>query len=118
MGTRLKAGQAQFAQPFADRALLKRYPKSASDFVTQIHTTPAHHMMHQRIWTRDDQLEQFLHLGGRQLRCWAGSATRYQTVSTDLVVTMHPIAQSLPVHARLPRRILAATALQHHGNCQ
>ena len=38
-------------------------------------------------------------LSHRQIRLAAGAFARLQTFNASLVITMHPVAQSLPVHA-------------------
>ena len=74
--------------------------------------------MKRRVRTRDDQRAEFLQLRCREPGCPARSAARSLAIHTDLVVLVHIVPQGLPVHGRVPRGILAAVALQHHGNCQ
>ena len=114
----MKPGQTELAQPFADRALLNRDTKAAGNFVAQIRAPPANDVVHRGVWTRQNQGVQLLHLRRRQLRCRPRRPTRHQAGYPNLIVTMHPITQRLPIHPGLSGGVLAAAALKHHRNRQ
>lgn len=110
--TRLQPGQAQLVQPFADRAFMHRHGKAARHFGPQVNAPPAHNLVHIRIRPFDDQCTQFRHLRAGQGARTAGTHLRLQSVNARVVVAANPVAQCLPVHAVLRRRVTTRPAFQ------
>ena len=110
--TRLQPGQAQLVQPFADRALMHRHGKAARHLGPRVNAPPAHDLVHVRIRPFDDQRTQFRHLRAGQGARTAGTHLRLQSVNACVIVTANPVAQRLPVHAVLRRRVATRPAFQ------
>jgi len=53
-----------------------------------------------------------------QARGPAASCPISKSLQTCLVIAVNPVAQRLAVHPAKPRRLLAAEAIEHHGNGQ
>src|ERR1035441_3943911 len=115
----LQPGKLQLAQPLAARSLWYDDREAPGDFLAQIEAAPAYHLVELGIGAGDNQFAQFRHLGETcprfrlakpdgmarrglcQFRGCPGWLARHQTIDAALVVTMHPVAQGLAVHARL-----------------
>jgi hypothetical protein len=99
------APEAEAAQQIADRSLGQLDPVALLDHKRQVDPAPAHHAVDGQIGASPNQL--------RHLPCLLGGQTRLRSrrraVRKPLyslgVVTVHPIAQRLTVHAAGRRRL-------------
>ena len=115
-----QAPEAQPAQQLAHRALVQPRPEAPFDEVAQIGAAPARQAaVLGRVRPR---LDPPFHLGllrRRQARLRAGAARPVGQARDALgVVAVHPVAQRLPVHAALGRRLAPRAALQHQRDRQ
>jgi hypothetical protein len=92
---RLQAGQAKFAQPFADRAFADIDREALCDLLAQIATAPANDLMDRGIGTGDDQFTQLFHLRVGQLWLRPGRAPRHQAIRASLVVAVRNVSMTL-----------------------
>jgi hypothetical protein len=115
-----QAPEAQPAQQLAHRALVQPRPEAPFDAVAQIGAAPARQAaVLGRVRPR---LDPPFHLGllrRRQARLRAGAARPVGQARDALgVVAVRPVAQRLPVHAALGRRLAPRAALQHQRDRQ
>src|SRR5690242_8272772 len=113
LGADREAREAEPAQDLADRALVQASPEAGLDQGLEVDPPPPHHAVAVGVRPPLD--------GGRQLRFLLGREPRpaprpgpvAQARETLGVVAVHPVAQGLPVHAGVPRRLLPRAPLQH-----
>ena len=118
LGSHRQAGEAQPAQHLADRALVQPDREAGLDQGLEVDPPPPHHAVPLRV---RPPLHDVLQLGlllGRQPRPRPRAAPVAQPGQPLLVVPVHPVAQGLPVHAGVPRRLHPRGALQHEGERQ
>lgn len=114
----MKSGQAKLAQPSANRAFVHGDGEAPDHLLAQINAAPAYHVVDFRIGAGKYQFTQFGHLRLGQFGRCARRGARFQALNPGRVVAMHPVAQSLPIHASLPRGIQPRHTLQHHSDRQ
>jgi hypothetical protein len=109
----LQPGQAKLVQPFSDRAFMHLDGKSPRHLGPQVDAPPTDDAIDRWIGAADHQVTQFGQLLLGQIRLAARALSGFQTRDARRVVAMHPVAQSLPVHAIEGGRIAARPTLQH-----
>lgn len=117
-GARGKATKAARVEDTRDRPLRKGDREALGQPVAQIDATPAHHAVGGNIRSGFHPLFKLDKVLGPELRWPPGPRTIPEPVHAFGIVTMHPVAQSLPVHTRSPRRIRPAPTIQHQSNRQ
>jgi hypothetical protein len=111
--------ECQRLQDPSDTALIHRHEEAGQDPIAQIAQSPAHDAIFGDIRPLADpscELRLFL---DRQLRP-RPTAVRAVRQASDalLVVTDHPVAQRLPIHAAVPGSLPPTMTLQHQGERQ
>jgi hypothetical protein len=110
------AREIQPRHQLADRALVQLHAEPLRDLVAQVGQAPAHQLAF-RWRSLPHPLCDVGFLLRRQLaRRLAGVASILQSGQAALIVTMHPIAQRLPVHAGTPSRVASALTFQNKSN--
>ena len=89
------------------------HAKALGDHSRQVDPTPAHHAMLGKPRPLADQLCNLRLLLRRQPRLRTGRDTVRQPRQAKLIVAMHPVAQSLPIHPTELRRLGACAPVQH-----
>jgi hypothetical protein len=88
------------------------------DAITQVSTAPAHHAIGLEVRAVFYPLRYFNLLGFGQTRLTPRPGSVRQPGQAIRVVTMHPVAQRLPVHGTGLCRQQPRMTIQHHGNRQ
>jgi hypothetical protein len=112
LGPHRQAGEAEPAQDLADRALVQLDREAGLDPRLEVDPPPADHAIRLRVRSLLDDLFQLHQLLGREP--WRRPRMRpvAQPGQALGVVAVDPVAQGLPVHPGMPRRVLARGAFQ------
>ncbi len=110
--------KAKAMQEIADRTFGQRDAKLPLDLAGQIDASPANHLVVGEVRAGADPLCHRRRLLRRQLRRRSRRPPVRQPRQSFGIIAMHPIAQRLPVHAAVRRRLLARGAVKHQRQCQ
>jgi hypothetical protein len=109
------------AEPYeqgAHAALGQAYAVARLDHLRQVDPPPADHPVLGQLGTGTDEGGNLDLLLSRQTRLGTRRFAVGQARQPFIVVSMHPIAERLPVHAATLRRLRAAVAFQNQRNSQ
>src|SRR5664280_2904353 len=93
------AAIAERSQKIADGAFVQFHAEKPFEFAGKVAAAPAHDLVASGVWPLLDEFDENRFLSGRQFGGPAAGLTIAQTREARRVVTMHPVAQGLAIHA-------------------
>ena len=94
-----QAAIAERSQKIADGAFVQFHAEKPFEFVGKVAAAPAHGLVASGVWPLLDEFDKNRFLSGRQFGWPTTGLTIAQTREACRVVTMHPVAQGLAIHA-------------------
>ena len=110
--------EAKTAQHVADAAFSQMHAEAGFDLPGQVDPPPAHHAVLGQGRSFADPPRHLGFLLGQQAGFGAGRHAIGQSRKPEFVITMHPVAKRLAIHAALLGLVRAAVAVQHQRERQ